>query len=75
MKAKTIIYACVVLVVLGVCGYAGSATFFIPSRSHAATAMRRLHANLRRHRVRSRQEADVCCAHCAITEATSNTNL
>ena len=69
MKAKTIITACVLLVFLAVCGYAWQRYILHPKPLTCGYCLRPLHANLRVTAEIDGKRADVCCAHCAITEA------
>ena len=69
MKTKAIIISTLVLVLLGVCGYAWQRYILHPAPQACGYCLRPLHANLRVTAEIGGKRAEVCCAHCAITEA------
>ena len=69
MKMKAIITATVVLAVLAICGYAWQRYILHPAPQACGYCLRPLHANLRVTAEIGGKRAEVCCAHCAITEA------
>jgi len=69
VKTKAIITASVVLLILGICGYAWQRYILHPKPMACGYCLRSLHANLRVTAEIDGNRADVCCAHCAITEA------
>lgn len=69
MKIKAIISASVILVALGICGYAWQRYILHPKPITCGYCLRPLHANLRVTAEIAGKRAEVCCARCAITEA------
>lgn len=69
MKRKAVITATVVLVILVVCGYAWHRYILHPAPQACGYCLRPLHANLRVTAAIGGETSEVCCAHCAITEA------
>lgn len=69
MKLKGLIIASVVLIVLGSGGYAWMRYVLHPQPHSCGYCLRPLHANLRVTAEIDGKRAEVCCAHCAITEA------
>jgi hypothetical protein len=69
MKTKAIISASAVLIVLAICGYAWQRYILHPEPQACGYCLRPLHANLRVTAEIDGKRAEVCCAHCAITEA------
>jgi hypothetical protein len=69
MKTKGIILVGVLVAVLGICGYAWQRYILHPTPQACGYCLRPLHANLRVTAEIDGKRAEVCCAHCAITEA------
>lgn len=69
MKTKAIITASVVLVVLGICVYAWQRYILHPEPQACGYCLRPLHVNLQVTAEIDGKRSEVCCAHCAITEA------
>jgi hypothetical protein len=69
MKIKSLIVAAVALVVVGVSGYAWMHYVLHPEPKECGYCLRPLHQNLRVTAEIDGKRAEVCCPHCAITEA------
>lgn len=69
MKIKAIVTITVVLVILGISGYAWQRYILHPKPHACGYCLRPLHANLRVTAEIDDKRTEVCCAHCAITEA------
>ncbi len=69
MKKKGIIVATVVLIALSISGYAWMRYVLHPKPHDCGYCLRPLHANLRVTAEIAGKKTEVCCAHCAITEA------
>jgi hypothetical protein len=69
MKIKAIITGAVVLAVLGICAYEWQRYILHPKPLACGYCLRPLHANLRVVAEIDGKRTEVCCAHCAITEA------
>jgi hypothetical protein len=69
VKIKAFVSASVVLIVLGICGYAWQHYILHPKPQACGYCLRPLLANLRVTAEIDGKRAEVCCARCAISEA------
>jgi len=69
MKIKPVIVTCVVALALGVAAYAWMHYILHPQPQACGYCLRPLHGNLRTTAEIDGKRAEVCCPHCAITEA------
>lgn len=69
MKLKALVATTVALMVVGVAAYAWMHYIIHPEPQECGYCLRPLHANLRVTAEIDEKRADVCCPHCAITEA------
>ena len=69
MKFKSVTVTAVALIVVGVAAYAWLHYVVHPQAQECGYCLRPLHANLRVTAEIDGKRAEVCCPHCAITEA------
>src|SRR5215469_8432981 len=69
MKTKGMIGTVVLLLIIGGCGYTWMHYVLRPKPQACGYCLRPLHANLRVTAEIDGKRTEVCCAHCAITEA------